>query len=242
MWYPTTAELLSAHIITSVVDERDYAMTGVSDWRDRSKLEADFAAIPVFAALKRAEPAAYENLKGIYTSGIQSSVSQAEMTTQVHSVLIEKIIPKYLRSGPDRELIAYWRSQLAEIRELRAIDPQYCVAFLLPSKDTDSTQLSRHISGDMQTSDIKTLTQLLDATFLNPATVPTEAAVQGALKSAAVRAEQNSPGALRIVAKPEQSAGNPKKLCDAELAFFDAIVSLPPSQAGPALRYLAAIG
>jgi hypothetical protein len=240
MWYPTIDELLSAHIITSVVDERDYAMTGVSDWRDRSKLEADFAKTPLFAALKRAEPAAYENLKEIYISGVQGGVSQAEMATQVHSVLIDKVLPKYLRSGPDLELIAYWRSELAEMRELRAVDPRYCVAFIFPSKDIDFTQLSRHISGEMLALDLNNLTQLLDATSLNPATAPPEAAVQSELKGAAVRTEQHSPGALRVVANPEKSAGNPKKLCDAELAFFEEIISLPPNQAGPTLRYLAA--
>jgi hypothetical protein len=162
------------------------------------------------------------------------------MVAKVREILINKVLPKYLRTAPDPELIAYWRVQLSEMRELRAADPRLCVAFLFPSADTNiPRQLSQNVSSATLKSDVDGLTALLNAAYLSPATVPSEAAVRGALQSAATHAERRSPGTLRVVAGRDPSAGNPKTVCDAELAYFEALVSLPPEQAGPALRYLA---
>lgn len=240
MWYPTASELLGAHVITAVVDERDYALTGVSGWRDRAKLEADFAATPIFAALERAEPKTYENLKDTYVSGIQEGSPQAEMTAKIHNVVTGTILPKYLRIGPDAALVAYWQSQLTEMRELRAIDPKYCVAFILPSSGADTGKLPSLFSKETQAADLRSLANLLDAASLAPAAIPPQAAVQSALRAVALRTEQRIPGALRVVENPNPSTQRPKMLCDAELTFYDEIISLPASQAGPLLRFLLA--
>jgi len=81
---------------------------------------------------------------------------------------------------------------------------------------------------------------LLDTTALKPAAVPPRDAVQGALNEAALRTERLVPGALRLIANPQQSARTPERFCDAEVALYDTILALPASQAGPILRFLAA--
>ena len=238
IWYPTTRELLDGHVITAAVNENDYAITDVSAWRDPDKLEADFAGVPVFAALKRAEPAIYQNLKESYISGIQGGVSRAEMAASVRSAISGQILPKYLQIAPDAPLVAYWRSQLTDMRELRAIDAKYCVAFLLPSPDT--SKVAGLLSKEASAAELASLTVLLDTTALKPAAVPPRDAVQGALNEAALRTERLVPGALRLIANPQQSARTPEKFCDAEVALYDTILALPASQAGPILRFLAA--
>ncbi|TLY71329.1 MAG: hypothetical protein E6K49_15640 [Gammaproteobacteria bacterium] len=238
IWYPTTRELLDGHVITAAVNENDYAITDVSAWRDRDKLEADFAGVPVFAALKRAEPAIYHDLKESYISGIQGGVSRAEMAANVRSAISGQILPKYLQIAPDAPLVAYWRSQLTDMRELRAIDAKYCVAFLLPSPDT--SKVAGLLSKEASAADLASLTVLLDTTALKPAAVPPRDAVRGALDEAALRTERLVPGALRLIANPQQSARTPEKFCDAEVALYDTILAMPASQAGPILRFLAA--
>lgn len=240
MWYPSKEELREAHVITSVVDEQKFATTDLREWRDRAALEADFAAVPTFAALRSAEPAIYEDLKQIYVNGIQDGVSLKEIQGKTHRIIVEKVIPKYLRIGPDRELIAYWQSQVSEMRELRDEDPRYCVAFILGSKDGD-LDVSSKVSKQAQEADLKSLAALVSATALNPAEVPGQSAVQHALQRAAARAEQAVPGALNLVANPEK-APNPGALCNAEMAFFQGILALPPSASGAVLRWLSAQG
>jgi len=241
MWYPTVEELREAHVITSVVNERQFGTTNVREWRNRAALEAAFASVPIFAALRQAEPAAYDNLQQAYVDGIQDGVSQNEIQGKVHQVIVEKVIPKYTRIGPDEQLVGYWRSQIAEMRELRAADPRDCVAFVLGSKDPTLADLNGKLSKRAQEADLASLAALMSAAALHPAAAPNESAVQRPLHLAATRAERTDPGALTLVGNPKK-APDAASLCNAEVAFFDGILALPASDAGPVLRWLAAKG
>lgn len=96
LWYPTKQELLDAHVITDIVDEQQFGQTGIEGWQDRVRLEQEFADVPLFAAVAKAEPKTYERLKRNYVSGVQSGLPQSEITAQVRSAIIDGILPKYL--------------------------------------------------------------------------------------------------------------------------------------------------
>jgi len=241
MWYPTNPELLDGHVVTAIVDDRDYGMTGINEWRDRQKLEADFAGAPFFAALRRAEPEIYQRLLVSYIAGVQGGVSEAEMAGKIRSAVTNEILPKYLRAGPNEVLIAYWQSQIAEARELRAIKVTYCAEFFNPSSSAEASKLTSMLSKEVGAADVQSLISLLDQTSEHPAQVPPEAAVLNALKIVARRADLRVSGAVNVISDPKQSMhDDPKKLCDAALAFYESVVALPMDQGGPLLRYLAA--
>jgi hypothetical protein len=239
IWYPTTEELLAAHVITGVVDERAYATTGVIDWQDPASLEADFAKIPIFAALKRAEPAIYENIQDIYVSGIQRGAPQLEMSARARDIMIKQVVPKYLRQGADTALLAYWQTKLAEVRELRARNARTCVAFMFPTLIGNAGDLSDQLSSDIRNAELQSLIALLDASSVQPAPAASASAAQDALKEAASNAERESPGAMKILSNAPQSVRNPAALCDAALDFYGSITDLPVDEAAPVLRYLA---
>jgi hypothetical protein len=149
-----------------------------------------------------------------------------------------QILPEYLRTGPDEVLVAY--SQLAELRELRAINSTYCVAFFMPSSPAEASKLASMFSKEIGAADLLSFISLLDETSKHPASVPPEAAVLSALKAAARRADLRVSGAINVIEDPKRSMNNPQKLCDAELAFYESVVALPMYQSGPLLRFLAA--
>jgi len=47
VWYPTDEELIAAHVVTAVVNERGYAQTGVADTYTRWALQQQLGAVPV---------------------------------------------------------------------------------------------------------------------------------------------------------------------------------------------------
>jgi hypothetical protein len=238
MWYPTSQELLDAHVITAVVDEQKFGQTGVAGWQDRLKLEQEFAGVPLFAAVAQAEPTAYEHLKENYISGIQSGLPLSEITAQVRSVIVSTMLPKYLEHGDDLALIAYLQSQVGEMRELRLRSPdaKNCVAFMYPQNE-EAAKMLPPISQAARDADVAALTALLGAPLdHNPA--PSEASVQPALIKAAQRTEKANPGAMQLFAKGGRSTQHPRELCDAAITFYGAIFSLPPEEAAPLLKYL----
>jgi hypothetical protein len=240
MWYPTRQELLSAHVITAVVNEHDYGMTGVSGWRDPAALETQLLAIPVYAALQKLDLQLYGQVRDVFVSGIQEGISQSEMIAKIRPTLTQKVLPKYLRQAPDGVLIAYWKTQLTEMRELRAIDPKYCTAFLFPSTRPPAPDLGALISRQTAAADLQSLADVLEATAVARATSPRLGAVQRPLTQAMARAERRFPGTIARVASPEKAMDHPRELCDSVVSFYHEILILPPQQSGPILRYLLA--
>jgi hypothetical protein len=222
-----------------VVDEHTFGETGISGWRSRSTLEKDFDSVPLFSALATAEPNIYKQLKARYVSDVEAGVPQDEMIGRVHSVLVNEVAPKYLQHGPDAALMNYWQTQVVEMRELRAIDPQDCVAFLFPTPK-DTLRVSRLLSSTAASSEFAGMTTLVTATAQAPAPAPLLAQIKPSLVKVARRTEQAVPGGMALIAKASRTSPRPGELCDAFLNFYAESLALPPSEAGPLLRYLAA--
>jgi hypothetical protein len=238
-WYPTTSELLQAHVITGIADDPAHA---AQEFYARARLEADFLTVPVFAVLRQLEPDTFAQLKETYVSGVLGGVPRNEMNAKLHAAIMEKVIPKYVRIAPDHELVAYWRTQLDKARELQAIDPKYCAQFLTPQPGVDTSSLAGLFSQKVQDEDIQALANLIRAGAEHPGRVPPGSEVREALRASARRADALIPGAVDIVANPQTASTLPREFCGAEVAFYESILALPPAQAGPLLRFLVAQG
>jgi hypothetical protein len=237
MWYPSTQELLDAHVITGVVDESKFGETGVVGWRDRLKLENEFAGVPLFAAVAQAEPKTYEHLRDRYVSDTQNGLPQSEIIAQVRTVIVGGMLPKYLAHGSALPLLAYWKSQVTEMHELRASDPMSCVAFMFP-EDQAAPRTPAPVSQATRDADVAALTALLKEP-LDTDPTPSQDSIQPALVKVAQRTEKVNPGAIQLFAKGDRTTSHPRELCDAAITFYSAIFALPPAEGAPLLKYLA---
>jgi hypothetical protein len=244
MWYPSMRELLDAHVITSVVDERAYATTGISDWRDRTALETAFATAsassPVMVALKRYDPATYQSLSNTFVSSIQEGVPQIEMVEKLGSLATGVVTKRYLAHAPDQPLVSYYVTQTRVLRALRARNPIACVAAAYPEVEKEAPDFYKSVPRELRDEDSRNLSTLIEAVSTHPAAVPENTVIQGDLDAVFLGAERRVPKALKLISSPEHSVQRPGELCDATLALFDEIVSLSPQKAGPLLRFLAA--
>ena len=239
VWYPTHDELLSAHIITAVVDEHAFGETGIDGWRNHAKLEADFDAISLFQALAVAEPALYVKLKKQYVSDVEAGVPQNETFDKVHKVLTNVIVPKYVIHGEDRALVGYWETQLTEMRELNAIDPKDCIAFLWPSGNDGQRAISL-LSAKTMKDDYTALAALISASAASPADIPPKALVEPDLERVVRRVERIRPGSMTLLSKTTATSPHPDELCVDTLVFYQSILELRATEAGPLLRFLMA--
>ncbi|MGO8854368.1 MAG: GYF domain-containing protein [Steroidobacteraceae bacterium] len=238
-WYPTRDELISAHVITAIVEARDYVSTPVADWRNAAIADNQLAEVPALAAIKRRDPLEYARIKQELIAGMQAGDSERELLAIVHARM-QNLLRKYLRTGPDQELVAYWRIQLAELSELQNIDPTYCVRFLFPEAGR-LMDIQNLVSQDVRNAEAQTLSALIDAAAVKPAKTPTEAEILPLLSRSMVLLEHLHPDVVKMVAKPEVSMSKPTALCDAELNFYRYIVALPTAQSGALLRYLSSV-
>jgi hypothetical protein len=239
MWYPSADELMQAKVVTEVVDPSKYATVGLSAWKSREDLAAELASVPIMGALRAAEPESYSEFEAIYVDGYRDGVPQSELLAKAQTLLRDKIVPKYLKIGPDRELVRYWNSQIAEMRELRDISSELCAEFLGVAEKKNQLDIQRQVSQAARDEDLASLIALLDAGKKRPSAIPSEGDVRSQLGIVAQKTEAKLPGAVAVVAEPAKFK-NSSRVCEASLAFYQSVLDLPRAQAGPMLRFLAA--
>ena len=171
MWYPTTQELLSARIVTRVVDAAQFGLSGISNWRDEKAMEDGLLSIPVYATLRDEDPVAYRKIAARWLEGVKLGKSVLEIRADIEAVFAADILPKYLEMGPDAALLRYWRSMLAELSYLRNKDAALCFAFLFPESRSPSFNLHTILPEALWKEDIEALTNLIHQTHLRPATL-----------------------------------------------------------------------
>ena len=203
---------------------------------------SQFDAVPLFAALKTADPDAFASLRQEFLAGIRDGITQREMSVRIHTLFMQQFLSKYLKTGPDAPLAAYWKIQLDELRELRQLDPRYCREFLFPSKDSGMAPVSDLVSKETLDQDMTDLVDLVRQTALSPRAPPTAAEVQESLRRVARSAEAQAPGTAAVLNATGRYADEPEVVCDSALAFFGAVLDLPVDRSGPVLRYLSASG
>ena len=229
-------------VLQVVQNNRTPPQIHVSPGTAQSLRQSQFDAVPLFAALKTADPGAFASLRQEFLAGIRDGITQREMSVRIRTLFTQQFLSKYLRTGPDEPLAAYWKIQLDELRELRQLDPRYCREFLFPSKDSGMAPVSDLVSKETLDQDMTDLVDLVRQTGLSPQATPTAAEVQESLRRVARSAEAQAPGAAAVLNAPARYADEPEVVCDSALAFYGAVLDLPVDRSGPVLRYLSASG
>jgi hypothetical protein len=228
LWYPTSVELLSAGVITAVVDSRYYGVSGVQDWGDAYKIETALLKIPTFAALQKHDPKNYATLKGILVDGIKAGKASRDLELQVREIMVNEMIPQYMRKGPDRELIAYWRVQMEEAHYIANIDPGQCVQFFGLDPTRPGLDLVQILPKDLMQADLQALADLITASALNPQTPDSFESMRPSFEAAIASLAAKDVRLVEVIRDMSKYAGNDPMLCATTIAFYDEILDLPP--------------
>jgi hypothetical protein len=241
MWYPGTDELLQSHIIDSVVDDRYFGLSGIGQWSDAHKMESDLLKLPLFSTLAHYDPANYRKLRDVLVSGVQKGKAAIDVQREVHSVLASQMLPGYLTKAPDDPLLRYWRSQIAEMRYLAKLNPQYCADLLFPQYAGSPPDLPKLLPQDLQTEDQNALADLAKGAATDPQAAAESNQIKADLQAAVESVLQQYPWAADVLAHPANYRDKPTALCGASVALFAEILSIPDShRSGLILRYMSA--
>jgi hypothetical protein len=235
MWYPTTQELVSARIVTRVVDPAQFGLSGIANWRDQQSVEDGLLSMPLYAALRQYDPAAYAKLSPRWTEGVRLGKSALEIRSEMEVIFAAEVLPRYLQSGPTAPLLRYWRSQLAETEFLQKKDPKLCVAYLFPAKRDPGFNPQRILPEALVKEDTAALVDLIRET-------PRRAVPAGQLDLGKEmlpifqKLSVTTPKAAEIMSDPERFTGQPQLLCALTLALYREIMKLQPEKAASVLR------
>lgn len=240
MWYPTTKELVDAKVVTAVIDPGQFAISGISDWRNATAIEQTIAQVPYARALKQYNPSAYQKILVPFTDAVKFGKSLNELISELQAVFTAQILPDYLRVAPDAPLIRYWRSQTSEMRYLGRNDAQACLEFvdLIPRRP--NFNVARLVPADLLAEDTTSLAAMIEATH-TMASAPTASpqVIENDLAIVRANLERNTPGSSNVINEPKKHTQQPALLCGSLIAFYDTVMLMPPDRAGRILRSIA---
>jgi hypothetical protein len=238
MWYPPTDDLITAKIVTQVVDPDKFAISGVTGWGDRDAMERGLLTNPLYAMIKESDPAGFKKLTDRFSDAMRLGKSVPEMIADVQAVFSGEVLPQYLRSAPDAAVHRYWRTQLAEMEHLNKGDAANCAAFAFPELRREGYNINKLMPQPLLADDLVALTDLIREAARAPQ-LQKPANVQQEFSGVVARVSKRIPRAQDILSQPDQYFNDPRTLCAAFIAFYTDILSLPPARSGPMLRSLA---
>lgn len=240
LWYPTQEELLKARVVTKIVDSSQFAISGLQRI-EGNEVESVLSRFPVYGIIKEVEPDAYARITQKIGDGIKAGQSIIELQNSIGAILQEEIIPKYVRLAPDRELLAYFATQIREMEYLLGTDPKLCTQLLFPEMKGATFDLEKLAPKDVLQSDLDALANLIREGARNPIrdeSQPANEELAGVVKRVSVQI----PDAADLLLDPKKYIDRPASLCRAFILTYKDILTLPEHQSGRMLRFLLTSG
>ncbi|MBK8071758.1 MAG: hypothetical protein IPK34_06925 [Ramlibacter sp.] len=235
MWYPSAAELQQARIVDAIVDPRQFALSGIAHWSDPGRIEAELKKNPAFAAMAEHDPKNYDRLREIMVTGVQKGRSMQEIHRDTQAVF-HTLLPQYMRTAPDAELVRYWRSQFAGMRHLMGANPQDCVDFLWPEWAKTPVNLFKILPPALIREDFEALAGLVKGAAQNPRRGQPSSQSQQDMHAVFRNLGAAHPRASEVLEKPVRFRDDPSLLCRVVVGLYAEVLSLPAPRAAAVLR------
>lgn len=231
IWYPSHDELTAAHVVDQFVDEKRFAKSGLAYWQSASDLDAAMKANAFYAAIAAHDAANYAQLKDIYLRDAKVGRSAADTEDEAAKFAVARILPTYIDKSPDEPLLAYQRLQLAQLKFLAAHNPASCAATAFPKLGLSAPDIEHVLPMSLLTDEINSLAVVAQAALTHPRISGNAAAEHRTLTDFYRHLMTSSPQTVALIRKPTESSGDPARLCNAVVDFFQSILDLPPEQA-----------
>ena len=229
MWYPTHEELLSASVVTAVVDSKRFGLSGIKEWGDALKIDEGLLQVPSFLALSKYDPASYKKFNQITVDGIRQGRSMIEIQTDIRTVLIDQLLPRYLRTAPDKELIEYWAAQVNEAKYLAKLGPDKCAGFLMGDSRLDPLELQNLLPKELQDEDSRTLGALIEGASITPQKAPAMGTLQLEIEAILISVFARDKRYGETIMNINKASSDSELVCSSLIAFYDEILAVDDS-------------
>lgn len=207
-------------------------------------MRAAFENDKMGAAIKQYYPAEYESL----VASFNAAVDRHENPERLHQLSYEAgqaAVGRHLVSASDEAAVHFAKGSIVVLKEMKRRSPGLCFATMTrttPSRaDTDGM-----LTGSMDAVQ-DTMEDAIVDVIRSSATTPQPAASRDAVMKTltpVIQAMQRKYGNdLRILqgASPSSLGVSEETACDIGVDLYERLAELPPEQAGPAMRGLAAM-
>lgn len=225
MWYPTRDELIENGVLNRISLGGETASLS-SKVRSRSELVLSFRSIPLISAIEERFPGTVDRAVDAAWAAYENGANDSEIASAGRAI-ISKIYPQLLKTADDAGLDGFLNLMIHQLSAARDLGPKACAMFLDSKLDVTKVFPSELIKEEMNWG----LAQL-NAQPLRRAAIA-QAQFEAAL---APLTETLDESILQVIAAPEDFIDQPKRRCDAMLAFYEAVAAQPARPRSVLLR------
>jgi hypothetical protein len=222
MWYPTEFELQGARLIDGVIDSAGFERTGsirVVTVADR--VREGFAKVPLFDAIRIAEPATFEKIVTQAAADVARGLS-SEAAGAKFRPLIQSIIKKYLPSASDDLLLKLATINQQYLERWRRDDVLSCVAFSDPSKAPGKTINPGRYS-DLSSQELALHAAIIRSGSQAAFQIPSDSEIHPELIDVLSKIEYALPGKVALLDKEKLSPAEFDAFCAVNIELYKQI-------------------
>lgn len=234
MWYPQTKELLRYKVITGIVDDWQFALSGIGGVYTREEferlLQQRYPILVPFSALETHE---YGRLLDEFHLGYLTGRSAGALVRAYE----QRIFPKaftYLEIASDTVLRDYLTLVTDQYRYLLGNhDPNVCADFISGNKSIARSRLPREL--------VAREVEILEQALFTPSArslVLNETLQPDWDKVAEKAYERIGNDGYDLIWEPVAPAGREQAYCNAIIVYFEEILNLPTDRAAELVRFM----
>lgn len=234
-WFPTTEELVKAHVVTDIVTDQHFLPSSHRYWSSETELDRGLKSNHIIETVARLDPPSYQKIHDIFADGARQGRGIAQIAATSRDYIQNELVPSYFRRAPDDLVIRYRRLQLDGLHYLEENAPGTCITVAAP-KTSISEFSDDRLSPQLNTQVRQALTELIIAALQHP-DHPEEDAVN---KRTAAEFDKavltKSPGFAKALDAVKRDPHNQKLYCQVIEAYNAAILEQPPATAARIFR------
>ena len=228
MWYPTRDELIAAHVITrvSLGGEAATAALGV---RSKQELLLIWGSIPIYQAIEERFPGTIDKAVERGWAVKERGGSDADIQNAVRSTLSE-ILQELLKTADISTLESYLKLMISQMSTALAISTEACTKLRAATLDASNTLPREMVEREQQL-----LLHVLAKPAIPPLTPPDPTQLTQTMQKVNTSLPEKY---LDVITNADAYTNQPDLACEAIIAYFRIIDSLPQRERHVALRWI----
>jgi hypothetical protein len=235
MWYPSNDELIGAHVITGVVDNYRFAVSGYGTLPDSRIFEERLRRTPVFDVIESSEPAIFRAIADGFHRRYIEGVPEGHILDDLRTGKVAPLILAHMVYADDQLLSDYAALMADQYEALGQQDAAACFQFAAGKMNPGLMKL---LPERLKTREIALSQAVLRSTkrHMSIRDSPVQALYRTIFNKLAI---EFGPAEVRLLADPGKVA--PEQYgdyCRLAVAMFREVAALPQDQAGTVMRHI----
>lgn len=236
MWFPTTDELMRAHVATDIA-QGQFSLSGLGADPSREMIATTVRNIPLFATLSRLEPEWFDKTIDVFYGNLYKGLPENQLYARARASISELIV-KYLPLASDEAVLAFGNLAAEQLGVLAAKDQVACYHFLFP-EEGPFVNVSDYFDNAMQARELQVVEMVFaTAAVGQPREINPERVAELFLKifTSMALAENSDALTLFVAAAEDPNSIDKEQMCDFSLQTFTHIMALPEDEAVELMR------